>query len=1035
MVSPPVSEQEIQILICSANLGNAPPDAASVAEWIPRNGIMTIGTTQQRFPVVMDPRRAVNPPDGSASVPRSPGALKRVSTGVIAPPPREGERKLGVARTRSSEGLVGTSLSFDEFISTGSTSSGSFSFSDESLPTKFDIVVIGLQEATFDRDKEDKNDDADINSVDDAYLSAEEDLELVANESGSFDVYGSSKDSDNEGDSDGGSPIQSTKKKSVSGKIICAGLKMGKVGLKVGKAGYKVSKKMTKATYKTAKTVNTLASFRDHTDRPFPSSLPQGNESGLPGWSSTDVLHYRFEEQLPTYERAVSCQLGQMRLIIYYNASNIDVDVNSVKYKPTGLGGLANKGGIVAEVTVNELTRLSFLTAHLEAHEGDEKYQTRCTSFMDILSNTKSRTTPVKLDVSLASHFTFCMGDLNFRTRVPGVEPGSERHVKICHNITKAKDWVLLNRYDELASAVRNKDCLAGFRTPYCNFDPTFKVARQLGYEYNPKRSPSFTDRILFKTGDQLEAGIKPVLYEPIERFTTSDHKPIRGAFSIRLNDRLQWKPSASILNRSRETTTVNGGDQLQSGKRETMHVLVSSMSIGIDPTNYDKLRKMEKAPLPDSYLSFAVTPSEAIQVDVSKKSLWQKLDLDSTTLGMPDAKKMKSVSSCKLTPKGFPRTSTAKDTMKPHWKGDYLHFSIRTHVFTGDPVDLSGSLLHAILHDKREDKAIGACSINLAQLIRKTKDPSSFGARRRDPGGPTSPGSLSGPTSPPNSLKDKTVIARGRDGVRGFTPPMSPANSQAEMRYIPPSSKVRTSPSSKVRTSPSAGSTPQSPMTSSSDPRFTPVNNNVGGRRAAVGPSLTMPTRSTADPLSMPIRSRSVGRQTLPSPGRGVAPPSPGRFMGEGRFTPTPMRSESGGGLRVMRAVPSSSKSGDLRPVQMGGRGQHPPSSPRIVTEDPRTIDGVAGGHGRGPSRRTARSPVAARLRGSLKHVALGASKSMQEVLAAEDDAVGSDAIFNRLRDLKVVALQLDEALFEGGLEIARLKCNLDVWWVQDQE
>lgn len=56
-----------------------------------------------------------------------------------------------------------------------------------------------------------------------------------------------------------------------------------------------------------------------------------------------------------------------------------------------------------------------------------------------------------------------------------------------------------------------------------------------------------------------------------------------------------------------------------------------------------------------------------------------------------------------------------------------------------------------------------------------------------------------------------------------------------------------------------------------------------------------------------------------------------------------------------------------------------------------------------------------------------------MQDVLAVEDGAVTGNVIFKRLRDLKVIAVQLDEALFEGGLEVARLKCHLDIWWVTD--
>ena len=54
--------------------------------------------------------------------------------------------------------------------------------------------------------------------------------------------------------------------------------------------------------------------------------------------------------------------------MIYYLKAEVNLDVLSVKAQATGKAGLANKGGIVAEVAVNEFTRLGFLTAHLEAH-------------------------------------------------------------------------------------------------------------------------------------------------------------------------------------------------------------------------------------------------------------------------------------------------------------------------------------------------------------------------------------------------------------------------------------------------------------------------------------------------------------------------------------------------------------------------------------------------------------------------------------------------------------------------------------------
>jgi len=127
-------------------------------------------------------------------------------------------------------------------------------------------------------------------------------------------------------------------------------------------------------------------------------------------WTDTDVLHHGLEtNQIPGYTRALSYQFGQMRLMIYYkskskstssdpednNDTNDDndndndniiksFDLLKVNYRATGKAGLANKGGIVAEVAIHKTARLSFFTVHLEAHEGEKQYEAQNESCMDI---------------------------------------------------------------------------------------------------------------------------------------------------------------------------------------------------------------------------------------------------------------------------------------------------------------------------------------------------------------------------------------------------------------------------------------------------------------------------------------------------------------------------------------------------------------------------------------------------------------------------------------------------------------------------
>lgn len=70
--------------------------------------------------------------------------------------------------------------------------------------------------------------------------------------------------------------------------------------------------------------------------------------------------------------------------------------------------------------------------------------------------------------------------------------PANGSHFAEAHALIEAEDWKTLNDGDELAMALKKKECLAGFKTLPCNWPPTFKVARCEGYQYNEKRTPRY---------------------------------------------------------------------------------------------------------------------------------------------------------------------------------------------------------------------------------------------------------------------------------------------------------------------------------------------------------------------------------------------------------------------------------------------------------------------------------------------------------------------------------------------------------------
>ena len=54
---------------------------------------------------------------------------------------------------------------------------------------------------------------------------------------------------------------------------------------------------------------------------------------------------------------------------------------------------------------------------------------------------------------------------------------------------------------------------------------------------------------------------------------------------------------------------------------------------------------------------------------------------------------------------------------------------------------------------------------------------------------------------------------------------------------------------------------------------------------------------------------------------------------------------------------------------------------------------------------------------------------------MSQEEEDFDPDDLQERLTKMKVVHVRLDEALTEGGLEVARIKCCFDLWWSQEDQ
>ena len=165
----------------------------------------------------------------------------------------------------------------------------------------------------------------------------------------------------------------------------------------------------------------------------------------------------------------------------------------TVKAENTGIAGVYhNKGGIVVQFCVYQ-TRLTFLTAHLAAHEGGDKYKARNDNVREILRGARPNPKHLAaLDAAVVSHHMFVMGDLNYRVRIQGAAAQDTHEARVAKalELVAAGDFEALYAMDELSQGLHRKDVLCQFQTLPCHFSPTFKMLRQEGFHYKEQRVP-----------------------------------------------------------------------------------------------------------------------------------------------------------------------------------------------------------------------------------------------------------------------------------------------------------------------------------------------------------------------------------------------------------------------------------------------------------------------------------------------------------------------------------------------------------------
>ncbi|KAF9218281.1 DNase I-like protein [Gyrodon lividus] len=232
-------------------------------------------------------------------------------------------------------------------------------------------------------------------------------------------------------------------------------------------------------------------------------------------------------------------------LLVYARDDAIARRVCEVQTQWTGCGPgyMGNKGAVGVRFRVSDRGSnagevFTFVCAHLTAHETHLAH--RIADYHHIVRTLlfppPTPSSPAQSPTTLyATSHLFFLGDLNFRVAIPPSHPlvMTSRSDEVLSMLKDEKMREALKEYDQLINERRNGRVFIGLREgPFWTFKCTYKYKLGEVDIYNTKRTPSWTDRIMYTTYTDSpdmpdQSNITNVLYTSIPSYTTSDHKPI----------------------------------------------------------------------------------------------------------------------------------------------------------------------------------------------------------------------------------------------------------------------------------------------------------------------------------------------------------------------------------------------------------------------------------------------------------------------------------------------------------------------------
>ncbi|KAL5489844.1 hypothetical protein ACEPAI_4676 [Sanghuangporus weigelae] len=304
------------------------------------------------------------------------------------------------------------------------------------------------------------------------------------------------------------------------------------------------------------------------------------------------LIRSQIEEHAPNRESymlvAKIVNVG-VALLVYVSDEVLGSKVCDVQTQWTGCGPawMGNKGAVGVRFRVKGYRdedvgeTFTFVNAHLTAHSGN--LEQRILDYKQIVGTllfpSPSASSKKYSTIYDTSHLFF-LGDLNFRLAFSSSpdattplangdasQPAQELKAQLIDSLKDDLEREKLKEYDELFIERRKGRIFVGLHEgEFWQFKCTYKYNLKEVDRYNEKRSPAWTDRVMFASyfdsPDLPEkSSIEPILYTSIPSYTTSDHKPVVALLLVPTHLCSPPSPStsssASTLRKEKEIPTI----------------------------------------------------------------------------------------------------------------------------------------------------------------------------------------------------------------------------------------------------------------------------------------------------------------------------------------------------------------------------------------------------------------------------------------------------------------------------------------------